>query len=57
MQQADPEAEEEADEALQYVEFLFRRRVAQPCRRKCVQCKRKAKLAAHMLRDEDLGLL
>ena len=78
---------------MQYVDFLFRRRVATPCRRKCAQCKRKvaicvkidglciqndgfcirndgfciqhddlntnvkAKLAAHLLADEDLELL
>ena len=41
-----------------YVHFLFRHRVAQPCRRpRCVQCKRKLRLAADGLRDEDLHLL
>jgi len=48
---------DEPDPALAFVEFLFRNKIAKPCRRKCGQCKRKARLCAALLRDEDLPLL
>jgi hypothetical protein len=55
---ADMDAGDDDDSALAYIHFLFRHRVAQPCRRlRCVQCKRKIRLAADGLRDEDLDLL
>ena len=49
--------EEDDDPAVNFITFLFRRNAAQPCRRKCVQCKRKARRCASALRDEDLALL
>ena len=56
-QDSDAGEADEPDPALAFVEFLSRNKIAKPCRRKCGQCKRKARLCAALLRDEDLPLL